>query len=222
MTRPTIPLMLAGAVLVATIPVPSNALTAETEIAAYSGHASGIEPFDSRPSIAPARLVPPVPSADPPRAYLLVARSAIGRDRTAEAQEALERAETRLLDHARTNASDDQRAVLDIAVARRFVAARDRLGALRAIDDALAADTAAAPVSVPPAAFFPPPVLLPVPTAPVATYALLPGHWQLRGATYHWVPPETTLRHVAGRQLVPGEYAWRDGAWMWVPRHYDQ
>jgi hypothetical protein len=59
------------------------------------------------------------------------------------------------------------------------------------------------------------------PQAPPVTYALLPGYWQLRGANYVWVPPETTLRRVEKRPYVQGRYVWRDDAWVWVPAHYE-
>jgi len=60
------------------------------------------------------------------------------------------------------------------------------------------------------------------PAAPIVTYALLPGHWALRGADYVWVPPERVLRPVQSGVPVPGRYVWRDGAYVWVPAHYDQ
>jgi hypothetical protein len=59
----------------------------------------------------------------------------------------------------------------------------------------------------------------PLSTPPV-TYALLPGHWQLHGWKYVWVPPETVLRRVEDRPLVLGRYVWRGGRWVWVPTHY--
>ncbi len=76
-----------------------------------------------------------------------------------------------------------------------------------------------APVS-PPAPVGSAPALVRPPPAPPATYALLPGHWQLRGARSVWVPPETRLRRVETRPFVPGRYVWRDGRWIWVPSHY--
>jgi len=83
-----------------------------------------------------------VPENDPPHAFLEAARSAVDRGQTGEAQEALERAETRLLDRAvgmnSAQQADDRRAVHEIGVARQALAAGDRPGTLRAIDDALA------------------------------------------------------------------------------------
>ena len=96
-----------------------------------------------------------------------------------EAEEALERAETRFLDRdvamSHMQEPEKQRAVLDIAVARQALAAGDHPGALRAIDDAIAAsDLVARPAPPHPAAA----VAAPAPPGPPpATRALLPGHW---------------------------------------------
>ena len=101
---------------------------------------------------------------------------------------------------------DDRRAMLDIGVARQALAAGDRAGTLRAIDDALAAPYLVArrapplPATASPVAD----VTLPPPDPPPVTYALLPGHWQLEGARYVWMPPETALRRVEARPLVEG------------------
>jgi len=54
----------------------------------------------------------------------------------------------------------------------------------------------------------------------MVTKALLPGHWQLSGWQYRWVPPETQLRPVDTRAFEPGHYVWRDGVWAWDPGHY--
>ena len=105
--------------------------------------ARSLAPGGPSSAIAPRLPLPPVPENDPPHAFLEAARSAVDRGQTGEAQEALERAETRLLDRAvgmnSAQEPDDRRAVLDIGVARQALAAGDRPGTLRAIDDALAA-----------------------------------------------------------------------------------
>jgi len=126
---------------------------------------------------------------------------------------------TRLLDRAvglnSAQEPDDRRAVFDIGVARQALAAGDRPGTLRAIDDALAAPYMVARRAQPLPAT-PSPVVdvtLPPPSQPSVTYALLPGHWQLEGARYIWVPPETALRRVEARPLIEGRYVWRDGEW---------
>jgi len=183
-------------------------------------------PGSLSPAIGPGMPLSPVPENDPPYAFLEAARAAIERGQTGEAQENLERAETRLLDRAvGTNSAqepDDRRAVLDIGLARQALAAGDRAGTLRAIDDALAAPHLVARRTPPPPAI-PSPVAnatLPPPGPPPLTYALLPGHWQLEGARYVWVPPETKLRQVEARPLIEGRYVWSDGEWNWTPTHY--
>jgi hypothetical protein len=169
----------------------------------------------------------------PPAVFLGRARSSINaRRRNTVASDALERAETRLLgDRAAglPTRPDADRAVLDVGVARRALAAGDRARAVGAIDDAIAALTtvAAAPAAV--AQPLPPPPLppTPFPSAPGPppprphTFAMLPGHWQLDGATYVWVKGDDTLRPVEPHPFVQGHYAWRDRAWVWVPDHYE-
>ena len=191
--------------------------------------ASNITPFDAHSVIAPALPAPPVPSADPPSVFLVAARDAVRAGRTGEAQEALERAETRLLDRTLPSPvaplADNRQAVLAMVVARRALAVHDRQGAIAAIDDALAAvdrphlqvATAMAPGATAVPAVPPAPPL----PQPVITRALLPAHWALHGARYVWIPPETTLRRVQSAGLVPGAYVWRDGAYVWVPTHYE-
>jgi WXXGXW repeat (2 copies) len=156
-----------------------------------------------------------------PGGFLEAARTALQRGRTADAQVALERAETRLLDRpagpARDDVPDHTRTVLDIDVARRALAMRDRPGAIRAIDGALAASALASwPASPARVAVLP----ASAPLVPAATYALLPGHWQLDGARYVWAPAETRLHRVEDQPFVQGRYLWRDGAWTWVPSHF--
>ena len=179
------------------------------------------------PAIGHRSPLPLVPENDPPHAFLEAARTAVDRGQLGEAQEALDRAETRLLDRAvgmnSAQAPDDRRAALDIGVARQALAAGDRAGTLRAIDDALAAPYLVArrapPLPATPSSVAN--VTLPPPDPPPVTYALLPGHWQLEGARYIWVPPETTLRRVEARPLVEGRYVWRDREWHWVAAHYE-
>jgi hypothetical protein len=148
-------------------------------------------PSDTHAATAPPLLGPSLPADKPPRAFIEAARQALEAGRIEEAREALERAEARLLNGpaAPVQASSPERqdAVLAIGEAWPALAAHDRQGAIRAIDGALAAAALAAGVSTP----SPPPVALtqPAPDQPSVTYALLPGHWQLQGAQYVWVPP---------------------------------
>ena len=77
----------------------------------------------------------------------------------------------------------------------------------------------AQPISLTPAPIVATPIPPPIPvvTAPAVvlpppvTEALLPGHWQLEGARYVWVPPETRLRPVQLRPLLLVENVWKDG-----------
>lgn len=146
----------------------------------------------------------------------------VARGRYAEAREALERAETRLLGDPAGN-PDVQHAILNVRAARAArdkISRRDRRGVQLAIDDAMTAATRAtyqAPPSAPaPAAAG----ATSPPSPPPITYALLPGHWKLDGWRYVWVPPETVLRRVEERSLVPGHFVWRGGRWVWVPTSY--
>jgi hypothetical protein len=76
--------------------------------------------------------------------------------------------------------------------------------------DAQATESLPTPVIAPAAPLAPQPI----------TRALLPGHWQLQGAGYVWVPPETRLRVVEARPLIPGQNVWTHGRWIFVPTHY--
>lgn len=80
----------------------SGAAFAQNSSSPLSGKASNISGTDTRSAVAP-RL--PTPAADDPDRLLMSAQNALSRGRTGEAQEALERAETRLLDRS-TLASD--------------------------------------------------------------------------------------------------------------------
>jgi hypothetical protein len=214
--------------LAATGILPTLWLTGAAQAQPATRTPSNVTPYDARSVIVPALPVPPVPSADPPSVFLSAARRAVAVGRTGEAQEALERAETRLLDRylptAATSVPDNQQAVLAIGAARRALTEHDRQAAITAIDDAIAATgrpepqvaaTTPSPRLVAPAAPLAP---LPAPQ-PVITRALLPGHWALHGARYIWVPPETTPRRVQSAAFVPGAYVWRNGEYVWVPAH---
>lgn len=161
---------------------------------------------------------PTLPTDGTAGRFLEAARTDFQTGRAAEAQEALERAETRLLDGpvgpAQGEVLDHTPTVLDIGVARRDLAMRDWPGAIRAIDDALAAPVL---VGRPVAAA---PNVIPAPQVPRVSYALLPGHWQLDGARYVWVPPETRPRRVEDRAFAQAHYVWRGGEWTWVPSHF--
>ncbi len=105
-----------------------------------SNRASNIGPSDTRSDIAP-RLPDPASAGTTPEAYLAAAQRALASGRTGTAQEALERAETRLLTRS-TEASAastpaDMPMVQQIGQARQALAARDIPGARSAIRAAL-------------------------------------------------------------------------------------
>jgi hypothetical protein len=170
---------------------------------------------------------PSQPAAGAARAHLATARGAYLSGRIAEAQKALERTETDLMNQPPGSAGNrppaTQRALLDIGVAQQALGRRDRQGVLLAINDAVTAMTLAARMPPPPvAAAAVPAAGTPPgpPPPPPATYALLPGHWELHGWKYVWVPPENLPRRVEYRPFVLGHYVWRDRRWTWVPSHY--
>ncbi|MBN9560457.1 MAG: YXWGXW repeat-containing protein [Alphaproteobacteria bacterium] len=237
-----------AAILVAGCGVAARAQTIDRRPPSSRTRAANLAALHTRSVVGPALPVPPTPPSDPPREFLLAARIAVLAGRTGKAQEALERAETRLLDRVTPPSliavPDGQRIVQDIAAAWRALAAHDRAAAISAIDAALAADTGgtqsasfqstlvatqpptqlASPAVIdaqpPPLVYIqPPPAVAAAP--PPATYALLPGHWALHGARHVWVPPETTLRRVQSADQVPGRYVWRNGAYVWAPAHLD-
>ena len=105
-----------------------------------SNRASNIAPSNTRSDVAP-RLPDPASASNTPEAYLAAAQSALASGKTGAAQEALERAETRLLTRS-TEASAastpaDMPMVQQIGQARQALAARDIPGARSAIRAAL-------------------------------------------------------------------------------------
>jgi len=111
-------------------------------------------PPDIRPATRLPLPGPPAHSNEPPREFLKAARHALEAGQIGNAQEALERAETTLLNGSgapvTASSPDTQHAILAIGAARRELAAHDRQGAMRAIDNALAATALAARVARPP------------------------------------------------------------------------
>jgi hypothetical protein len=192
-------------------------------------HASNIAPSDTRNAVAPALPTPAVGPSAPPITFLRAARLSLTGGRTGEAQEALERAETRLLDDTARPGMAAPPALADTRAARQALAVRNPAGAARNVDAAIAALSTpavavtfplsvAAPVQIEPVA---PVAIAALPLAPPpVTKALLPGRWELRGAKSVWVPPDTDLRRVDERSWLQGRYVWKDGAWVWSAAHY--
>jgi hypothetical protein len=102
---------------------------------------SNVTPGDTRFLIAPNLPTPNVAS-DGPRAYLVAAQQALAAGRTGEAQEALERAQTRMLDRSvvpsRANVPDQQPGVQDVNNALQALSTGDRGRTQQIIADILA------------------------------------------------------------------------------------
>ena len=132
----------------------------------------------------------------------------VDRGQTGEAQEALERAETRLLDRAvgmnSAEARRPTRLLTSVSRARRSQPATALAHSGLSMTHSLHPPWWRAvhrPCRQPLTRWR----TLPYhPSPPPVTYALLPGHWQLEGARYIWVPPETALRRVEARPLIEG------------------
>ena len=191
-----------------------------------------LQPPEPGRGVAPQPLSTPTPpqpispdALGQAQAHLAAARVAYERGHTAEAEDALERAETDLLNQppgvGGARSPDSERAVTDIEAARQSLTRRQ--GVLLAISDAASATTLVTrvPSSSSAPAAPPAPAAVAAAPAPMVTYALLPGHWALQGWKYAWVPPETVPRRVEYRPFVQGHYVWRNGEWDWVPAHYE-
>jgi len=98
-----------------------------------SSNASNIGPYDTSSTIAPTLPPPGIVANATSRDYLITARGALLAGRTGQAQEAMEQAQTRLLDRS-TPLFQTDRPSADMAVAR----ISDALHALGAGDRAMA------------------------------------------------------------------------------------
>ena len=103
---------------------------------------SNVTPGDTRSLIAPSLPVPAVGANGGPRAYLEAAQRALAAGQTGEAQEALERAQTRMLDRSvapsRADVPDQQPGVEDVNNALHALSAGDRPRTQQIISDILA------------------------------------------------------------------------------------
>lgn len=186
-----------------------------------STRASNIGPNESASPIAPRLPTPAVGEDAGVAAYLMDARRSLAAGHTGQAQEAMERAESRLLDRSvdpsrvATPAADPL--VGTIAEARRALGAGDRARAMHLLDTALAG-----PAAMPRPAYPPVPELrteiLPQPSMAGAVWE--PGHWAWNGAGYDWEAGRYLPRPPQGR-FVQGHWAVRGNAWMWAPAHWE-
>lgn len=112
-----------------------------------SSRASNINTMDTRSTIAPNLPSPSLGPGASAADYLRAAQSSLAAGRTGEAQQALEMAQTRLLDrsvaYGQTNEPDSNPAVRQISDALQALAANDRMRASRIIQDAIPAAQAA-------------------------------------------------------------------------------
>jgi hypothetical protein len=107
-----------------------------------SGNASNISPYDTRSTIAPRLPTPEAGDDGNPHRFLVSARMALSAGRTGEAQEALERAETRLLDRStpafRTGDPSTNPVVEQIRTILAALSVNDRGRAFHLLDAAIA------------------------------------------------------------------------------------
>jgi hypothetical protein len=106
-----------------------------------SNNASNIRPSDTSSVIAPRLPSPNLSDSATPRDFLIAARQALASNRTGEAQEALERAESRALAGnvlaSDINQPSQQMTIRNISAARRALATGDKGAAIQAIDVAI-------------------------------------------------------------------------------------
>jgi hypothetical protein len=106
-----------------------------------STRASNLGPADTRSPVAPNLPAPPLGENSPPSAYLRAAQGALSAGRTGEAQQALEMAQTRMLDRSvpmgQTNRPSDNPVVGQISQALRALSVGDRATAAQMTQTAL-------------------------------------------------------------------------------------
>src|SRR5438067_4718469 len=104
-----------------------------------SGQASNITPADTHSIIAPTLPTPPVNPNAGAEQFLNVAKQALARHKTGEAQEALERAETRRLDIdvTRNISPNDDPMIAQIRAAREALGRHDIASADQQISGAM-------------------------------------------------------------------------------------
>jgi hypothetical protein len=107
-----------------------------------SNNASNITGSDTSSPIAPALPSPDLPPGSPPEAFLRAARAALATGQTGKAQQALEMAETRLLDRStplfQTDNPSRNPLIKQIGDARRALGSGNRAQAMKLLDEAIA------------------------------------------------------------------------------------
>lgn len=114
-----------------------------------STRASNIDARDTRSTIAPNLPSPRLAPGAGPVDYLRAAQASLRAGRTGECQQALEMAQTRLLDRSvpmgQTNTPSENPAVTQVTQALRALAAHDSAKAMQLIEAAIPAAMAATP-----------------------------------------------------------------------------
>jgi hypothetical protein len=107
-----------------------------------SSQASNIDAQDTQSTIAPALPTPDLGPGAPAIAFLHAARGALATGQTGKAQQALEMAETRLLDRStplfQTNDPSRNPLIHQIGEARRALGSGDRAQSMQLLDRAIA------------------------------------------------------------------------------------
>jgi hypothetical protein len=187
----------------------------------------------------PANLMSPLsrqPAAATFETYhpsLAAAHDAVEKRQWSAAEAELQQSETFLLDGGVKSSNgvvtSPSPTMAYVIQARTAVEQHDQVDALLAIDKAMStmfpssgssSPVATAQITPAPASTVSAITPAPAAAAPMVTKALLPGHWQLTGWQYHWVPPDTNYRTVQTNPFIPGHYEYRGGAWIWVAGHY--
>jgi hypothetical protein len=110
-----------------------------------SNAASNLPGQPDRPSVAPSLPAPPV-TGRKPSDFLRAAQGALATGRTGEAQQALEMAQTRMLDRSvplgQTNVPSDNPTVTQISQALRDLGTGNRAATMKSIETALASAVA--------------------------------------------------------------------------------
>ena len=137
------------AALLAALASPACAQSSGHEVGTGQSMPFTDQPASMTPSNLPYGYRLPTPEVDenaPASVFLQAARRALAAGRGGEAQEALERAESRALDRSvrpsRLGQPSRQPVVADISAARAALAAGDRMRVLELIDAALKAEAA--------------------------------------------------------------------------------
>jgi hypothetical protein len=134
-------LLVAGLLSLAASPPPPNDVVVPGRQPG-SADASNIAPSNTRTVWAPSLPAPMLSDDAPPAAFLQAAEHALAANHTGEAQEAMERAESRALDRSvrpsKAGQPSRQALVAQISRARQALANGDRAGALALVRAAAA------------------------------------------------------------------------------------